>query len=91
MRSATRLLVSTFGGLVAIAGIEHGIGEVLQGSTPPSSVVILSWPGAAPFEALVGEPAMTLVPNLLATGLLALYEPEVLFGGYRIIRVNLGN
>src|SRR5512133_1623579 len=72
MRSATRVLVSTFGSLVAIAGIEHGIGEALQGSAAPSGVAILSWPGAGPFEVLGGEPAMTLVPNLLATGMLAI-------------------
>ncbi len=69
MKGATRLLVSTFGGLVAVAGIEHGIGEVLQGSVRPGHLAILSWPGPGPFQALGGEPAMTLLPSLLAAGI----------------------
>ncbi len=72
MRSATRVLVSTFGSLVAVAGIEHGIGEASQGSVARSSVAILSWPGPGPFQALGGEPAMTVVPNLLAAGILTI-------------------
>ncbi len=72
MRSATRLLVSTFGGLVAVAGIEHGIGEALQGGVATGSLTILSWPGTGPFEALGGEPAMTILPNLLLAGIVTM-------------------
>lgn len=72
MMNATRVTVSTFGVLAGLAGIEHGIGEVLQGNRAPKGVVILSWPGSEAFRILAGEPAMTLVPNLLATGILAI-------------------
>lgn len=72
MRSATRIVASTFGGLVALAGIEHGVGEVLQGNVTPDGLVILSWTGQGPFSALGGEPAMTIVPNLLITGILTI-------------------
>ncbi len=48
MKSARRLVISTLGGLVGLAGIEHGIGEILQGSTAPAGLFILSWP-EAPF------------------------------------------
>jgi hypothetical protein len=72
MTNATRVTVSTFGVLAGLAGIEHGIGEVLQGDRAPEGVVILSWPGSEAFRILAGEPAMTLVPNLLASGLLAI-------------------
>ncbi|HEX2739046.1 MAG TPA: hypothetical protein VHM69_01265 [Rubrobacter sp.] len=71
MNNATRATVSAFGVLAGLAGIEHGVGEVLQGKTAPSGVVISSWPGSEVFGILAGEPAMTLVPNLLATGILA--------------------
>ena len=70
-RSATRVTVSTFGVLAGLAGIEHGIGEVFQGNVAPDWVMIESWPDSEVFDILSGEPAMTLVPNLLLTGILA--------------------
>lgn len=70
MRNATRVTVSTFGVLASLAGIEHGVGEILQGNTFPGSVMILSWPESALFQTLNGEPAMTVIPNLLASGIL---------------------
>jgi hypothetical protein len=72
-RDATRTTVSTFGVLAGLAGLEHGVGEVLQGNVAPAGVVIESWPGSEAFRILAGEPAMTIVPNLLATGLLAIF------------------
>jgi hypothetical protein len=71
MKNATRVTVSTFGALAGLAGIEHGIGEILQGNVAPEGVMILSWPESELFGILSGEPAMTVVPNLLATGILA--------------------
>jgi hypothetical protein len=70
--NATRVTVSTFGTLAGLAGIEDGIGEVLQGNSTPEAFVILSWPGSEAFRILAGEPAMTIVPNLLATGIVAI-------------------
>jgi hypothetical protein len=71
-RNATRVTVSTFGALAGLAGIEHGVGEVLQGSVDPGGVMILSWPDSELFRSLAGEPAMTIIPNVLATGILAI-------------------
>ena len=71
-RSATRITVSTFGAIAGLAGIEHGVGEVLQGNVAPAGVRIESWPDSELFRILTGEPAMTLVPNLLVTGVLAI-------------------
>ena len=59
--------------IVSIAAIEHGIGEILQGNYPPAGVMIESWPGSPFFRMLAGEPAMTIIPNLLATGILAIF------------------
>jgi hypothetical protein len=67
---ATRIVVATFGVIMAFAGLEHGIGEMLQGPVAPGSLVIESWPEAEAFEILGGEPAMTVVPNLLVAGIL---------------------
>lgn len=71
-RRATRVVVATFGVLAALAGIEHGVGEILQGPVAPPDVVFQSWPDTAAFEILDGEPAMTVIPNLLASGILAI-------------------
>jgi hypothetical protein len=71
VKSATRVLVSSLGTLAGLAGIEHGIGEMLQGNVAPEGLVILSWPGSELFRILGGEPAMTIVPSLFVTGILA--------------------
>ncbi len=72
MNKATTTLFLTLGILAGIMGIEHGIGEVLEGYRPTESIFILSWPTSTFFEIMAGEPAMTLVPNYLVTGLLAI-------------------
>jgi hypothetical protein len=71
MRNATRVTVSTFGALAGLMGIEHGLGETLQGNVAPDGMMILSWPDSELFHILAGEPAMTIIPNLLVTGILA--------------------
>lgn len=76
MNKATTKLFLTLGILTGIMGIEHGIGEVLEGNRPTDGVFILSWPDSAFFEVMAGEPAMTIIPNYLLTGLLA-----ILFSG----------
>ena len=69
---ATRRTISTIGAVSALMGIEHGIGEILQGNVTPEGMTMLSWPESDAFRILAGEPAMTIVPNLLATGILAI-------------------
>lgn len=68
---ATRVTIAVLGSLVGLAGVEHGIGEIRQGPVAPDGVYIMSWPEAEAMEILSGEPAMTLIPNLLVTGVLA--------------------
>jgi hypothetical protein len=69
--SATRVTVSAIGTMIALAGIEHGVGEILQGNVASDGIMIESWPESDAFRILSGEPAMTVVPNLLVTGILA--------------------
>lgn len=71
MKKATGVWVSTFGALVGLSGIEHGIGEILQGSVRPADFIFPSWPNSPFFQVLGGEPAATILPNLLVTGILA--------------------
>jgi hypothetical protein len=70
--TATRTAVAVFGVLIGLAGMEHGLGAALQGPVRPDGMVIQSWPDVAAVEPLAGEPAMTVVPNLLVTGILAM-------------------
>lgn len=79
MKNATRVFASTFGAIMALAGIEHGIGEILQGNVAPNGITILSWPESEFFRSLGGEPAMTVIPNLLVTGILAVLVSLALF------------
>jgi hypothetical protein len=72
MNIKTRIFASTFGAIIALAGLEHGIGEILQGNVSPQSIMILSWPNAEFFRSLGGEPAMTLIPSYLISGIVTL-------------------
>ena len=64
-----RIAVSALGIFAGLGGASHGPGEILQGNVAPSDVMINAWPS---LTALNGEPAMTIVPNLLVTGVLAI-------------------
>lgn len=70
--NALRATVGAFGAVAGLAGVEHGVGEVLQGNVAPEGMTILSWPDSELFEILAGEPAMTIVPNLVVSGILAI-------------------
>jgi hypothetical protein len=74
MRRATRIVAASLGVAAGLAGLEHGYFEILQGATRPAGLMILSMgPPCVPEEVWNGcEPAMTIVPNLLITGILSL-------------------
>lgn len=73
MRKATRIAAMLFGIAAGIYGLEHGYFEILQGNTKPESLMIVSMgPPCVPEEVWnTCEPAMTIVPNFLVTGILA--------------------
>lgn len=75
--SARRTDVAALAALVAMAGIEHGIGEMLQGNIAPPALMFPSWPARGFFSILGGEPAMSIVPNLLVSGILAVVVSSV--------------
>jgi hypothetical protein len=67
-----RVTASAFGVYAGLLGMEHGFFETLQGNVVPQSVRIRAvspWELPFPFG---HEPALTLVPNLLLTGILAM-------------------
>jgi hypothetical protein len=63
------VVASILGILAGIAGASHGPGEILQGNIAPDGIIIEAWPS---LTLLIGEPAMTVIPNLLVTGVLAI-------------------
>lgn len=66
----TRVAASLLGVFAGIGGgVFHGIGEILQGSLAPNEIMIQAYPA---MQAIAGEPAMTIVPNFLLTGVLAI-------------------
>lgn len=66
----TRVAASLLGIFAGIGGgVFHGIGEILQGSVAPKEIMIQAYPA---MQATAGEPAITLVPNFLYTGILAI-------------------
>ncbi|MHA1995814.1 MAG: hypothetical protein ACW97Z_14800 [Candidatus Hodarchaeales archaeon] len=70
--SAVRVVASTLGVLVGLAGIEHGILELLQGNVTPSSIWIDAIGPEQRFWEYASETAITIVPNLFMTGILAI-------------------
>lgn len=70
--SASRTMASIWGILAALGGLTHGIGEILQGSVAPESIVINSWAEGPIATNLGGEPGMTIIPNFLITGILCI-------------------
>jgi len=74
MRNATRIIAASFGILAGFGGLEHGYFEILQGNVRPESIMIASMGAPCVPEEIwhVCEPAMTIIPNFLATGILAM-------------------
>ncbi len=70
--TSLRHLAAICGGLAGVGGITHGIGEVMQGSRSPGGIVFNSWAEGRIASNLGGEPAMSVVPNLLITGILTI-------------------
>ena len=74
MRRATRIVATAFGFIAGIAGLEHGYFEILQGNTKPISLMFPSMGSPCVPEEIWNacEPAMTVLPNFLITGILTI-------------------
>jgi MFS family permease len=73
MRRATRIVATLLGLTAGIAGMGHGYFEILQGNTQPDGLVITSIGPPCNPETMYSacEPAMTIIPSFLITGILA--------------------
>jgi hypothetical protein len=74
MRSATMTVARWFGITAGVAGAGHGYYEILQGNMATPAIMISSiGPPCVAEQAWNGcEPAMTIVPNYLVSGVLSL-------------------
>jgi hypothetical protein len=74
MRRATRITATVLGLTAGGAGIEHGFFELLQGNARPEGLMIASMgpPCVPELTWHACEPAMTIIPSFLITGILAL-------------------
>jgi len=73
MRKATRIVALAFGVFAGFGGPEHGYFEILQGHAKPDSLIIAAiGPPCDPEKVWnLCEPAMTVIPSFLLTGILA--------------------
>jgi hypothetical protein len=74
MRKATKTVAMWFGIAAGLTGLEHGYFEILQGNTRPPSLVFPSMGPPCVAEEIWNacEPAMSILPNFLITGILAM-------------------
>ncbi len=74
MRKATKIVATWLGIVAGIAGLEHGYFEILQGNAKPASLMFPSMgPPCVPEEVWNAcEPSMSILPNFLVTGILAI-------------------
>lgn len=68
---ATRVIASTLGALVGLAGIDHGIFEILQGPIQPESFMIAAIGPEQRFWIYGEETALTIIPSFLISGILS--------------------
>jgi hypothetical protein len=68
---ATKMVASIFGVLIGLAGIEHGVFEILQGNVSTNGIMIDAIGPAQRFWEYAFETALTVIPNFLVTGIFA--------------------
>jgi len=69
--TAARWVATIYGILVGLAGIEHGISEILQGDVPATDIMINAIGDRYKFWTGSSERALTIIPNFLWTEILA--------------------
>jgi len=69
---ATRIFASTLGILVGLAGVEHGILEVLQGNVRPSGIMVDAIGPEQRLWELAAETVLTIIPSMLISGILSI-------------------
>jgi peptidoglycan/LPS O-acetylase OafA/YrhL len=69
----TKAVAAALGVCVGLSGLDHGLFETLQGNTPTPGIIVQAIGPAQRMWVYGTEEAFTIVPNFLATGLLAMF------------------
>jgi len=72
MNKATKINVGVLGTIFGVSGMNHGFFEVLQSNTPTPSLFIFAIGDAQKMWVHGNEPALTLIPNFLLSGIVAM-------------------
>ena len=72
MNRATKIIVTSMGIALGIAGINHGFFETLQGNQPTNTLIIQAIGDVQQMWVHGTEEALTIIPNFLITGILAI-------------------
>ena len=87
MNRATRTIAATFGLLLGIGGIDHGLFEALQGNHATPGLFVQAIGPAQRMWVYGTEDAFTLIPNFLVTGLLAMtLSLAIIIWSYRFVQ-----
>ncbi|MGD0123684.1 MAG: hypothetical protein ABSC46_14170 [Candidatus Limnocylindrales bacterium] len=70
--NATRVIASVLGVVAGLSGLDHGFFETLQGNAPTPGLFVQSIGPAQRMWLYGTEDAFSLIPNFLATGILAI-------------------
>jgi hypothetical protein len=69
---STRVNVATVGAVFGLSGMSHGFFEALQGNVPTPGLYVSAIGEAQRMWPHGSEPAFTVIPNFLATGVAAM-------------------
>ena len=70
--NATRTIAAALGVFAGVSGLDHGLFETLQGNAPTPGLIVQAIGPTQRMWVYGTEDAFTLVPNFLATGILAM-------------------
>jgi hypothetical protein len=78
---------------MGLAGLEHGIGEVLEGNRAIPELIFRSWPDSDYFQIMNGEPALSILPTYWLSGVLTILVSTafILFATAFVKRKRAGN
>jgi hypothetical protein len=90
--NATRIFASTLGILVGLAGVEHGILEVLQGNVRPNGIMVDAIGPEQKLWELATETVLTIIPSMLISGILSIILGGlVTFWSYKYVSSKYGS
>jgi hypothetical protein len=78
MNRTTRITTTVSAMMLALAGFEHGLFEALQGNKPTNGLFIQAIGDSMKWWKYGTEDAFTIVPNFMATGVLAMSVSTVI-------------